>query len=175
MPKGAKKVKEAPKYERPTADTTTLANKKAHGVARTWTIKKGATVPDKWDGKTLTILVAKPGATPEESVANILAFCTDHVAFVDRFNAAHMLDVEKGVKEAVLAFPKEATLEEAQTFCDGAVSTPNTKGRTGGAKVTVKKARETVQQAKSTMDEMLAAMPEEAREAWKAKIAALNL
>lgn len=172
----ATKEKKEPVFEQPVADEAVTANKRDHGREITWTMKKGSTVPDRWHEHKVQILLAKAGATPEESMANMLAFATSHEAVVDAFNAQHRLDVQKGMKDAVLRF-KEGTDTDAQVFADTALSVPAQKGKGEGAKssVTIKKARETAKAATAVAEELIAQLPPEQQEAYRQKLAALSL
>lgn len=173
--------KAAPSRDYPTGQELAeiVARKQAHGVlaSRPWRMKGGTDIPSRFDKNEATQYEAKLGATPEETMQNMLAFAEDHQAVLDKFNAATRLEAQKGAKDAMgLA---ETDLAKVQEILDGWIVGAKRRGAGAGAgaKARAEKAEVKAKAAEQTANDILAeleAINPEAAAKYRERLASLG-
>lgn len=135
-----------------------LADKQAHGqLGKVWKMKGGTDIPQRFDANEAQQYEAKLGATPEETMRNMLVFANgDQQAVLDSFNAAHRLAAQKSAKD--LMKDPATTLADVQDELHGFLSGARRRGTgkvAGAAKARAEKAEAKATAATSTANEML--------------------
>lgn len=105
-------------------------------ISRTFKMKKGVDVPEKFDGAEIRIRLAAETTNADEAMQNMLALTGGNVqAVLDTFNSAAALDVQKTVKANAT---EDSTVAQLQAVADGHVITENVRGRGESKKAATK-------------------------------------
>lgn len=141
----------------------------AQTFARTFRMKKGVDVPEKFDGAEIRIRLAADSTEATQAMANMLALTSGDVqAVLDTFNSAAALDAQKTVKANAT---EDSTVAQLQAVADAHVITANTRGRGESKKAATKakaqKADEIQDAATEALNDLRALRDEDRDEAEK--------